>query len=59
MSAEFLLALASAAFGGAVTYTVCKHMPGRTSPEPDLDQVHRLIDIRPKTKPNGLLHIAD
>lgn len=59
MSAEFLLALASAAFGGAVTYTVCKHMPKRISPEPDLDQVHRLIESRPRVKTYGLLQTAD
>lgn len=43
-SAEFLLVLASAAFGGAVTYAVCRHLPDRESPKPDLKQVELFID---------------
>lgn len=58
MSAEFLLTLATAAFGGAVTYTVCKHMPDRESPRPDLNQVDRFIESAPRHT-NDVLRALD
>ncbi len=43
-SAELFLVLASAAFGGAATYAVCRRLPDRESPKPDLKQVELFID---------------